>query len=119
MQQSNGTRTQYSIVLDREKIEREDEYDYNDLVEYLDTELGKHGFFRKSCEDCLCYCNDEPNNFFNQMAGYLVIVKQPAIYDNLKDWQLEEFEDNDFVNPAMVENVLETIAAHGGNPLFA
>ena len=116
--QSNGTRNEIGIELDREKIEREGEYNYDDLVAYLDNAFVKQGFTSNHCDNCLCYYNDESNNFFQQMNCYLNIVKQSAIYNNLKSWQLIEFENNDYVNPIMVENVLETIAAHGGNPLF-
>ena len=60
--QSNGTRNEIIIELDREKIERDDEYYYDDLVSYLDTEFAKQGFIRDRYAGALRYFSDEPNN---------------------------------------------------------
>lgn len=114
MQQPNGTRNEIGIELDREKIERDGEYDYADLVAYLDTEFAKQGFIRKPDEDYLCYYSDEPNNLLKQVVCYARVVDEPAIYDNLKSWQIVEYKNNDFANPVMVEDCLATIARHGG-----
>ncbi len=113
MQQSNGIRNEIGIELDREKIEREGEYDYDDLVAYLDTEFGKQGFVRNYNEDYLCYYSDEPNNLLKQVVCYKRVIEQPAIFNNLKGWQLVEYKNHDFVNPVMVEDCLETLAKHG------
>ena len=118
MQQSNGTRNEIEIELDREKIEREGEYDYIDLVEYLDTEFAEQGFIRKTDTDVLCYYSDEPNNLLKQAACYARVAREPAIFNNLKKWQIAEYQNMDFITPVMVENVLDTIARHGGNPLW-
>lgn len=112
--QSNGTRNEIEIVLDREKIEREGEYYYDDLVEYLDTEFAEQGFIRKPNTGSLCYYSDEPNNLLKQVVCYARVVDEPAIYGNLKSWQIAEYKNNDFINPVMVENVLDTIAKDGG-----
>lgn len=118
MQQSYGIRNEIRIELDREKIERDSEYDYIDLVEYLDTEFAEQGFIRKVDTDVLCYYSDEPNNLLKQAVCYARVVKEPAIFGNLKSWYLVEYRNNDFINPAMIENALQTIAKHGGNPLW-
>lgn len=118
MQQSNGTRNEIGIELDREKIERNGEYNYDDLVAYLDTEFAKQGFVRNYDEDYLCYYSDEPNNLLKQMVCYMCVVQQKAIYENLKGWQLVEYKNHDFINPVMVENVLKTIAKNGGRAIL-
>lgn len=116
--QSNGTRNEIIIELDREKIERDDEYYYDDLVAYLDTEFAKQGFIRDRYAGALRYFSDEPNNLLKQAACYARVAKEPAIFGNLKKWQISEYRDRDYVNPVMIEDCLETIAKHGGNPLW-
>lgn len=116
MEEFFEVRNEIKIVLDREKIEREGEYDYDDLVEYLDTEFADQGFIRQPNEECLCYCSDETNNLLKQVVCYARVVDEPAVYDNLKSWHIAEYRNNDFVNPVMMEDVLETIAADGDNP---
>ena len=106
MQQSNCTRNEIDIELDRVKIERDGEYDYEDLVAYLDSEFAKQGFVRNYDKDYLCYYSDEPNNFLKQIACYSIVKNQPAIFKNLKMWQLVEYRDNDFVNPYSVDDAL-------------
>lgn len=106
MKQSNGTRNEIGIELDREKIEREGEYNYDDLVAYLDTEFAKQGFVRSYDEDYLCYYSDEPNNFLKQIVCYSIVKNQPAVFKNLKGWQLVEYRNNDFVNPYSVDDAL-------------
>lgn len=112
--QSNGTRNEILIELDREKIERDDEYEYADLVEYLDTEFAKQGFVRDNSADELRYHSDEPNNLLKQVVCYARVVDESAIFDNLKSWRIAEYKNYDYVNPVMLENVLETIAKDGG-----
>lgn len=113
MQRTNGTRNEIGIELDREKIERDGLYDYNVLVEYLDTEFGKMGYVRNNAEDYLCYYSDEPNNLLKQVVCYKRVIEQPAICKYLKGWQLVEYKNHDFINPVMVEDCLETLARHG------
>lgn len=112
--QSNGTRNVIIIELDREKIEREDEYEYADLVEYLDTEFAEQGFVRDKSSAELRYHSDEPNNLLKQVVCYARVVDEPAIYGNLKSWQIAEYKNYDYVNPVMLEDCLETIAKDGG-----
>ncbi len=102
------------IELDREKVEREDEYEYDDLVEYLDTEFGKQGYIRDREKSTLYYYSDEPNNLLKQVVCYARVVDEPAIFGNLKSWHIAEYRNHDYVNPVMVEDALETIARHDG-----
>ena len=118
MQQSAGTRNEIKIELDREKIEREDKYGYADLVAYRDEEFGKQGFVRKPDSDALCHYSDEANNLLKQAVCYARVAQEPAIFGNLKQWIISEYNNGDYINPVMVENVPETIAKHGGNPLW-
>lgn len=118
MEQFGEVRNEIALELDKEKIEREGEYDYVDLVEYLDTEFAAQGFVRKADTDCLCYYSDEPNNLLKQAVCYARVAREPAIFGNLKKWQISEYQNRDYINPVMVENVLETIARHGGKPLW-
>ena len=112
--QSDGIRNEIYIELDREKIERDDEYEYADLVEYLDTEFAEQGFIRKPDSEGLCYYSDEPNNLLKQVVCYARVVDEPAIYGNLKSWHIAEYKNYNYVNPVMLEDCLETIARHGG-----
>lgn len=113
MQQNNGIRNEIGIELDKEKIERDGEYNYDDLVAYLDTEFAKQGFIRNYEEDYLCYYSDEQNNLLKQVVCYKRVIEQPIICKYLKGWQLVEYKNNDFINPVMVEDCLETLARNG------
>ena len=106
------------LELDRERVERDGEYYYEDLVKYLDTNFADVGFVRDYSSDELTYFSDEPNNLLQQTACFARIAKEPAIFNYLTVWEISEYKNNDFINPVMLENALEIIASHGGKPLW-
>lgn len=96
------------IELDREKIEREGLFDYDDLVNRIDTSYAESGFTRDKTKGELRYRNSEPNNFLKQCACYARIAYSQVLLHYIKEWYAQDYKNNDYEHPTFYENILET-----------
>ncbi|GHV01605.1 hypothetical protein FACS1894211_11690 [Clostridia bacterium] len=76
------------IVLNKEKIERDNIYDYGEFIVWLDSLCAEEGLRRESPDPSpLLYGSDNPNKAWGQVCVLVAWLEEiPEFVENCKGW---------------------------------